>query len=229
MMNFRCTRNHDVTASDQDMKSRLGYRYSYCVACKIVPKEGPLQQFINLIASYCLATRFRERVVVVAMALRLHRVDILLKGSILPSDLGTAGSRALLYCLVSICHPERSRHYLTLLGLAFLGRKVSVSTVRRISATVELLITRSLKRALKVDESVALDTEWAFGITTVGDGCCCDASKSAGKALRVGLAEAEDACAAESGDAQEKDGASELHFEMRRIGIRIRCLKLLLK
>jgi hypothetical protein len=141
------------------------------VACKIVQKEGPLQQSIKLLASHCLATQFTVRAVVLATALRLQRINILLKGSILPSNLGTTGSRALLYRLVSICHPKRSSHHLTLLSLAILGRKVSVSTVRCISATVELLITRSLKRAPKVDESVALDTERTFRITTVGDRC----------------------------------------------------------
>jgi hypothetical protein len=165
MINSRC--------HDSGLKQDSSFKVSLFVLCGLQdrtigrPASAIHQASRQSLSSDTIHSARRH----LATALRLQRIDILLKGSILPSNLGTTGSRALLYRLVSICHPKRSPHHLTLLSLAILGRKVSVSTVRRISATVELLITRSLKRAPKVDESVALDTERTFRITTVGDRC----------------------------------------------------------
>jgi thioesterase domain-containing protein len=143
-----------------------------------------------------------------AIALLLQSLNNLLKGSILRH---LQPSIALSFCQ----HPssQTSTHKLTLLGLAVLSRKVCVSTVRRVSAAVELLVARTLQRSTLIDESVTLDAERALRITRVGDRCRSDASKTTSEALRVGLAEVEDACATESGDAEEKDGAGELHLE----------------
>lgn len=60
-----------------------------------------------------------------------------------------------------------------------------VPAIRRISASIELLVTAPLKGSPNVDESVSLDLELTVGITRVGNRRSSDATEGAGESLKV--------------------------------------------
>jgi len=101
---------------------------------------------------------------------------------------------------------------LTLLSLTLLRREVRIATIRCIGTSIELLITAALQRRAQIHKRILLDREWAVLDPTVEDWGGGDAAEGAGEALRVGLADTQDAGAAECGEGQE-DGGGEVHFE----------------
>jgi hypothetical protein len=72
---------------------------------------------------------------------------------------------------------------LTLLRGAVLRRELIASRIRNIGASVELLVTGSLKRSAEVHKRVLLDRERPSIYSRNGDGGGGDASESAGEGL----------------------------------------------
>jgi hypothetical protein len=107
------------------------------------------------------------------------------------------------------------------LSLAVRSREVYASSIRRIGASIELLVARSLKRRSKVYESVSLYSKFPRRISRIENGCSLNAAQSASERLRVGLPGKVDDAGLGSGDGgQDNESGAELHFELERKTLR---------
>jgi hypothetical protein len=119
-------------------------------------------------------------------------------------------SIALGYITVSTLHFSLdSMDKLTLLRSALLSRERSISSVRLVRTSIELLITAPLQRSTNVHKRITLNRERALCVSGIEDRRGLDAAERAVEGLRVSLAGL-DSKRAGAGD--EEEDSSELHL-----------------
>ena len=114
---------------------------------------------------------------------------------------------------------------LTLLSRAIAHAQRSISSIRRIRASVKLLVATPLQSSTNVHEGVTLDLEWTIGVARVLDGSGGNTTKRGSEGLEVAACLAalcgEGGGRAESGGDEGCEDESGLHIDDVGLGLMV--------